>query len=83
MFNLELKYLTDSNPEVSKPHKSFFFVYKYSIFQELLEHQHQKMQQQLERIRFEAISKASVVSTPCQNAQVRLLQAHTAAILHF
>ena len=43
---------------------------KVSQVQELLEHQHQKMQQQLERIRFEAISKASVVSTPCQNAQV-------------
>jgi len=42
---------------------------KVSQVQELLEHQHQKMQQQLERIRFEAISKASVVSTPCQNAQ--------------
>ena len=43
---------------------------KVSQLQEMLEHQHQKMQQQLERIRFEAISKASVVSTPCQNAQV-------------
>lgn len=42
---------------------------KVSQLQEMLEHQHQKMQQQLERIRFEAISKASVVSTPCQNAQ--------------
>lgn len=44
---------------------------KVSQLQEMLEHQHQKMQQQLERIRFEAISKASAVSTPCQNAHVK------------
>ena len=43
---------------------------KVSQLQEMIEHQHQKMQQQLERIRFEALSKASAVSTPCQPAQV-------------
>ena len=44
---------------------------KVSQLQEMLENQQQKMQQQLERIRFEAINKAaSAVSTPCQGSRV-------------
>lgn len=45
---------------------------KVSQLEEILEHQQQKMQQQLERIRFEANSKAAVLSAAasCPISQV-------------